>query len=256
MRRIALSNQKGGSAKTTTTVNLAAALAEGGRRVLVIDLDPQGNTTDWLAPQGTSGGAFELLTGRTPAGELIVTTGVDAVELMPAGRSVADVERLLAREIAAELTLARRIDELPADRWDYLLIDTPPTLGLLTLNALSAARELILPVEAHVLALSGVAQLIETVGKVRERLNPALAIAGVVACRVDARTRHSLDVVESLAQTFGTRLYATRIRENVRLAEAPSFHRPITAYDGASSGAADYRALAREVMAQEAKENP
>lgn len=254
MRRIAISNQKGGSAKTTTTVNLAAALAESGRRVLVIDLDPQGNTTDWLAPQGSSHGVFELMTAKTPVAELVVPTAVEAVSLVPAGRNVADIERLLAREIAAELTLARRLGELPPQRWDYVLIDTPPTLGLLTLNALSAALELIVPVEAHILALSGVAQLLETVDKVRERLNPGLTIAGLVACRVDGRTRHALDVVASLEQTFGSQLYATRIRENIRLAEAPSFHQPITAYDAGSTGAADYRELAREVIAQETKE--
>ena len=254
MRQIAITNQKGGSAKSTTTVNLAAALGERKRRVLVIDLDPQANSTSWLSPSPLRPGAFELLTGTEALHGLVHETSAHGVTIIPANRDLADVERLLAREIAAESILKRRISELDAAAWDYVLIDTPPKLGLLTIGALAAAQELIVPVEAHVLALSGVAQLLETVGKVRERLNPGLRMAGIVACRVDARTRHALDVVDSLEQTFGQAMYKVRIRENVRLAEAPSFHQAITVYDGRCTGAEDYRALADEVVAQETKE--
>ena len=141
----------------------------------------------------------------------------------------------------------RKISAAPA-QWDYILIDTPPTLGILTLNALTAAREVIVPVAAHVLGLAGVAQLKETIAVVRERLNPDLTVAGIVASRVDSRTRHCADVVASLRETFGSEVYATEIRENIRLAEAPSFKRSILEYSNNSPGAADYRALAEDVI--------
>lgn len=250
MRRLAVTNQKGGSAKTTTAVNLAAALAEEGRSVLFIDLDPQGNATSWLGLGKPEKGAFELLTGTVPGPALIQPTAIENVSCIPATAELSGAERALAREIGAESTLRRRLAGLAGD-YDYLVIDTPPTFGMLTLNALAAVEELVVPVEAHVLALAGVAQLLETVLMINERLNPGLAIAGIVACRVDLRTRHSADVAESLRKTFGSRMYDVAIRENVRLAEAPSFHQPITRYAPQSTGAADYRTLAREVIAQE-----
>jgi chromosome partitioning protein len=250
MRRLAVTNQKGGSAKTTTAVNLAAALAEKNRRVLVIDLDPQGNSTAWLGLGQPDTGVFELMTETVPVQSLIQPTAIAGVSCIGATPSLNGVERSLAREVGAEMTLRRRLATLASD-WDYVLIDTPPTLGILTLNALAAAEELIVPVEAHVLALAGVAQLFDTVRMVNERLNPALSIAGIVVCRVDTRTRHSGEVAESLRKTFKDSMYQVAIRENVRLAEAPSFHQPITVYDSRSSGAADYRALAGEVIAQE-----
>jgi len=254
MRCIAIANQKGGAAKTTTTVNLAAALAEQGRRVLVLDLDPQGNSTDWLGVVGVERGVFEVLTEQATLAEVVIGSQTAGVDVVPATRALQGIERALAREVGAELTLQRKLRAPDAAGWDYVLIDTPPTLGILTLNGLAAARELIVPVETHVLALAGVAQLVETFIAVRERLNPELAIAGVVACRVDNRTRHSADVVERLRDTFKGTMYRTEIRENIRLAEAPSFRRSILEYDARSSGAADYRALAQEVLAQEANE--
>ena len=254
MRCIAIANQKGGAAKTTTTVNLAAALAEQGRRILVLDLDPQGNSTDWLGVVSAERGVFEVLTEQATLAEVVIGSQTAGVDVVPATRALQGIERALAREVGAELTLQRKLRAPDAAGWDYVLIDTPPTLGILTLNGLAAARELIVPVETHVLALAGVAQLVETFIAVRERLNPELAIAGVVACRVDSRTRHSVDVVERLRDTFKGTMYRTEIRENIRLAEAPSFRRSILEYDARSSGAADYRALAQEVLAQEANE--
>ncbi|HEY3919583.1 MAG TPA: ParA family protein [Stellaceae bacterium] len=251
MRRLAITNQKGGSAKTTTAVNLAAALAEKGRSVLVIDLDPQANSSSWLGAGNAEAGAYELLTQSGAVGPLVRPTTVDSVAIIPANASLNGAERSLAREVGAETTLRRRLLGLNGVRCDYLLIDTPPTLGLLTLNALAAADELIVPVEAHVLALAGVAQLFETVRMVNERLNPNLTIAGIVACRVDNRTRHASEVAQSLRDAFGDQVFETEIRENIRLAEAPSFKQPITRYDSRSSGAADYRALASEVLRQE-----
>jgi chromosome partitioning protein len=251
MRCIAIANQKGGAAKTTTTVNLAAALAERGKRVLLIDLDPQGNCSDWVGCAATaSDGVFALLTASAGVADLVRGTTFAGVEAIPAGRALTGIERALAREMGAEMTLRRKLAAAPGP-WDYVLIDTPPTLGMLTLNALAAAREVIVPVAAHVLALAGVAQLMETMGVVRERLNADLALAGIVACRVDSRTRHCTEVVASLRETFGAQVYPTEIRENIRLAEAPSFKQSILEYSGTSSGAQDYRALAGDVIGQE-----
>lgn len=252
MRCIAIANQKGGAAKTTTTVNLAAALAEQNRRLLVVDLDPQGNSTDWLGVVGAGRGVFEFLTGQARLADVVAASTTAGIDVVPATRALQGIERALASEVGSELTLQRMLRAPDAAGWDYVLIDTPPTLGILTLNGLTAARELIVPVETHVLALQGVAQLVETFIAVRERLNPELVLAGVVACRVDSRTRHSADVVERLRGTFKGTMYRTEIRENIRLAEAPSFRRSILEYDARSSGAADYRALAAEVLAQEA----
>ena len=251
MRCIAIANQKGGAAKTTTAVNLAAALGERGRRVLLIDLDPQGNASDWIGC-GTTGaeGVFALLTGKAGLADLVRGTECSGVEAIPATKALSGIERALAGEVGAEMALRRKMSATPS-RWDYVLIDTPPTLGILTLNALTAAREVIVPVTAHVLALAGVAQLMETIAVVRERLNPDLGVAGIVACRVDARTRHCTEVVTSLRETFGSQVYATEIRENIRLAEAPSFRRSILDYSSNSPGALDYRALAGDVIHQE-----
>jgi chromosome partitioning protein len=158
---------------------------------------------------------------------------------------------MLAGEVGAETILRRNLDRLPPDRWDYVLIDCPPTLGVLTVNALVAVAELLVPVEAHVMALSGLAQLLQTVEVVRDRLNPDLRVSGILACRVDFRTRHAREVVEQLRQRSGSLVYHTVIRENIRLAECPSFGQAITHYDGKSAGAADYRALADEIISQE-----
>lgn len=252
MRCIAIANQKGGAAKTTTTVNLGAALVERGKRVLLIDLDPQGNSSYWIgATAADADGAFGLLTGAAGLDTYVVATAFKGVDAIPATRALTGIERALAREMGAEMTLRRKLS--PAqDRWDYVIIDTPPTLGMLTVNALAAARELIVPVAAHVLALAGVAQLMETMGVVQERLNPDLKLAGIVACRVDQRTRHCTEVVASLREAFGTQVYPTEIRENIRLAEAPSFKQSILEYSATSSGAVDYRALAGDVIGQEA----
>lgn len=250
MRQIAITNQKGGTAKTTTTVNLAVALAELGHTVLVIDLDPQASTTDWLDATDVEQGAFELLTLPSRLEEMAIPTGIQGLDIVPANPPLKGVERALARDVAAELTLRQRL-KTSTSRWDYVLVDTPPTLGLLTLNALSAVGELIVPVEAHVMALSGVVQLEQAIATVRDRLNPDLRVAGVVACRVDRRTRHAAEVIDSLRRKFNCLMYRTEIRENVRLAEAPSFRQSILQYAPTSSAAIDYRALALEVVQQE-----
>jgi chromosome partitioning protein len=251
VRTMALANQKGGSAKTTTAVNLAAALGEQGRRVLVVDLDPQASATSWLGLRDSGKGVFTVFTENGNLTDIVCHTSAEQVELVPSSTWLVGVEKALAAEGGAETILRRHLTRLPTDRWDYVLVDTPPTLGILTINALAAVREVLIPVETHVLALHGLAQLLQTVAVIKERLNPGLEVSGILACRVSARTRHALEVVEQLRSRFGNLVYHTVIRENVRLAECPSFEQPITRYDPRSHGTEDYRALAGEVIRQE-----
>ena len=251
MRTFAIANQKGGSGKTTTSVNLAAALGERSKRVLLIDLDPQHSATAWYGIKNAGKGVLGVFAGDGNMLDFVQDGGVAGVDLVPSSAWLVGVEKILAGEVGAETILRRHLEDLPPDRWDYILIDCPPTLGVLTVNALAAVKELLVPVEAHVMALSGLAQLLQTVEIVKERLNPDLKISGILACRVDARTRHAREVVEQLRQRSGALVYKTVIRENIRLAECPSFGQPITLYDPKSAGAQDYRALADEIISQE-----
>ena len=249
MRILAITNQKGGSGKTTTAVNLAAALGEKGRRVLLVDLDPQASATAWLGVKDAGRGIYDVFTNNKSIESITLNTSNTGVDVAPASAWLVGVEKALAGEVGTETLLKRAIGKLK--NYGYVILDCPPSLGLLTINALTAARELLIPVEAHVLALAGLAQLLETMEKVKERLNPTLAIAGILACRVDHRTRHAQDIEEQLRKRFSRQVYAATIRENVRLAEAPSFGQAILQYDSSSSGAADYRALATLVIKQE-----
>lgn len=247
MRTIAVAMQKGGSGKTTTSVSLAATLAEAGKRVLLVDLDPQANTTSWYAIRDAGKGMFACLCENARIDTIIANASVAGVDVAPASTWLVGAERALAAEVGAETLLRRRLRDV-ADRYDVALIDTPPTLGILTVAALVAADQVLIPVAAHVLALNGLAQLLDTIETVRDRLNDKLEVLGIVPCRLDARTRHGPEVVSELRRRFPAETFATAIRENVRLAEAPSFGLPITSYDTKSAGADDYRALAREVL--------
>ncbi len=248
VRTLAIANQKGGSAKTTTAVNLAATLGERGCRVLLLDLDPQASASHWYGITNAGRGLLDVLVEHGTLEALVQPTAVQGVDLVPASTWLVGVEKALAGEVGAETLLRRRLEALPADRWAYVVVDCPPTLGLLTVNALAAVQAVLVPVEAHVMALQGLAQLLQTVDVVQARLNPALAIAGILACRVHARTRHAQEVVEELRRRFGDLVYQVVIRDNVRLAECPSFGCPITHYDPRSTGTADYRALAAEFL--------
>jgi chromosome partitioning protein len=248
MRTIAVTNQKGGSGKTTTAVNLAAALAEKGRKVLVIDLDPQASASAWLGVADGGKGLFELLVGNGNLVDLVRQTPFAGVSLVPGSNWLVGVEKAMAGEVGAEMVLRKAIQSLPRNRWDLVLLDCPPSLGLMVISALVAAQEIVVPVEAHVMALSGLANLLQTVERVKDRLNPDLTISTILPCRVDARKNLSKDVVERLRSRFGGLVPSTVIRENVRLAEAPSFEQPITVYSPESSGAIDYRAAAGELL--------
>lgn len=259
MRTIAVVNQKGGSCKTTTALNLSATLAEQERKVLVLDLDPQANISSWFGfdEQRAGRGMLDVLTQDSGIGEVAEQTGIEGVYLAPSSSWLVGAERALAQEVGAESVLRRQLErylgpgEANEPPYDYVLLDCPPTLGVLTVNALAASAEVLVPVEAHVLALSGLVQLQNTIEIVRDRLNPALDLSGILACRVDNRTRHSREIVQQLRDHYGNVVYNTVIRENVRVAESPSFCLPVTAYDSASYGAADYRALAQEIVAEE-----
>lgn len=248
MQKIAISNQKGGCAKTTTAVNLAAGLAEAGRNVLLIDLDPQGNASDWLGVESTNVGSSEIFTTAQALDALIAPSTMKGVSVIAGSGELSTLDRLLLRESEPETVLKKRLATLSEKHWDYVILDTPPTLGSLTLNALTAADQLLVPVTTQVLSLSGVAQLMQMVDKVRENLNPQLELLGLLASRVDMRTLHAQDVIGALEESFGEKLLKTRIRENIRLAEAPSFKESIFQYRPKSGAADDYRSLAQEVL--------
>ncbi len=255
LKTIAISNQKGGSGKTTTAVNLSTALAELGQRVLLLDLDPQASASAWLGVTTDGRGLVDVFTGNVRLAALVRNTHVPGLELVASSRWLTGIDKALANEVGAEMLLRSALARLP-QRWDYLVVDCPPSLGLLSVAAFAAADSLLVPVETRVLALAGLASLLNTTDRVRDRLNPQLAVEGILACRFDARTNLSREVVSRLRGRFGDVVFNVQIRENVRLAEAPSFQQPITTYAPRSTGAEDYRLLARELLARQPGENP
>lgn len=249
MRVIAIGNQKGGVGKTTTAVNLGAALAERGRRVVVVDLDPQCSATRWLAgePAADDRRLLDVLTRGASLAALLSPTPVAGLSIIPGSSWLLTAEAELSSKAGRELRFRKAIAPLPADTADVLLVDCPPSLGLLLVSALAAADGVVVPVAAHAMSLDGLQAFEATIADVRDVLNPGLALDAIVLVRVDYRTRLASDVEGRAREKYGALVAKTVIREGVRLAEAPSYQAPITTYDPSSSGAEDYRALAREL---------
>jgi len=256
-RVVAIVNQKGGVGKSTTAVNLGAALAEIGLKVLVVDLDPQGNASTGLGiePSRRQVGTYQMLSQGAPADSAVLETSVPGVWAIPSTIDLAGAEIELVGQISRETRLARSIESVAAG-YDFVLLDCPPSLGLLTVNALSAADELIVPIQCEYYALEGLGQLLRNVRLIQQNLNPNLRLTGIVLTMYDSRTKLSEQVVHEVRRYFGHRVYDTVIPRTVRLSEAPGFGKPITSYDPSSKGAKAYRDLAREFLEREATEEP
>ena len=248
-RIIAIANQKGGVGKTTTAINLSACLSEMGQRVLTIDIDPQGNTTSGLGvdKNEAENSVYDLLLEECSIEECIIETEIENQSLIPSNVNLAGAEIELIGVEEKEYILRRETKKV-RDQYDFIIIDCPPSLNMLTVNALTAADTVLVPIQCEYYALEGLSQLIRTIELVQERLNPDLEIEGVVFTMYDARTNLSLQVVENVKGYLHQTIYKTIIPRNVRLAEAPSHGLPINLYDTKSAGAESYRLLAQEVL--------
>ena len=247
-RIFTVANQKGGVGKTTTTVNVAAALSMGGLRVLVIDLDPQGNASTALGvPHRDTEGVYEVLMGSSPIASVIKkVAGFPALDCIPSNSSLANAEVELVSMVARELRLKEALEEV-SPNYDYIFIDCPPSLGLLTVNALAAAKELLIPIQTEYYALEGLSQLLETFSVVKKRLNPTLDLSTIVLTMFDSRTRLSNDVAANVRQHFPKELIDIPIPRAVRVSEAPSYDQTVMTYDPLSPGAIAYMQVAREI---------
>jgi chromosome partitioning protein len=245
-KTIAFANQKGGVAKTTTTLNLAAAFAEAGNRVLCVDMDPQGNLTmsQGIDPDTLDLSMYDVLVHKTPMRDVIKRREVDVA---CASIDLAGAEIAMSTMIGRERSLQKALAPVRED-YDFILIDTPPSLGLLTINALTAANKVIVPVQCEYLSMRGLIQLQNTLHMIRENLNPDVEIEGILPTLVDTRTLHAKEAIEILEENFGDRVFASRIRKTVRFAEAPVKGMSVLKYDPAGKAAQAYRDLAREVL--------
>ena len=248
-RVIAIANQKGGVGKTTTSINLSACLAEKGKKVLVIDTDPQGNTTSGLGidKNDLDNTVYELILGECSIYDCIVKDAIPNVSVLPSNVNLAAAEIELIGVDKKEFILKNEVDFVKDD-YDFIIIDCPPSLNLLTINAMTTADSVLVPIQCEFYALEGLSQLIHTVNLVKERLNPDLDMEGVVFTMYDSRTNLSMQVVENVKSHLNHRVFKTLIPRNIRLAEAPSYGMPITMYDAKSAGAEAYMSLAEEII--------
>ena len=249
-KAIAIFNQKGGVGKTTTNINLAACLAMKGKRVLIVDIDPQGNTTTGMGivKKGLEYTSYDILVDKTiKAKQTIMRTRVENLDIIPASVNLAGAEIEMVRVESREKMLKRALDQVKAE-YDYIFIDCPPSLGLLTINSLTAVDSVLIPIQCEFYALEGVSQLMSTIELVKKSFNPKLEIQGVILSMFDGRTNLSIQVVEEVKKYFRNKVYTTVIPRNVRLAEAPSYGMPITEYDPTSRGAEAYTEFAEEFL--------
>ncbi len=250
-RTIAIANQKGGVGKTTTSINLSAALAKKGKKVLVIDTDPQGNTTSGFGvdKNDLDNTIYELILGECSIEECIIKNIIENISMIPSNVNLAATEIELIGVDKKEFILKNEVDWIK-DQYDFIIIDCPPSLNMLTINSMTTADSVLVPIQCEYYALEGLSQLIHTVNLVKERLNPTLNMEGIVFTMYDSRTNLSLQVVENVKSNLNQHIYKTVIPRNIRLAEAPSYGMPITMYDAKSAGAEAYMMLAEEVISR------
>lgn len=251
-RVVCIANQKGGVGKTTTAINLSASLAISGRHVLLIDLDPQANATSGLGVRDLENRAstYDLLMGESPVADIVIPTSQEGLEILPAQRDLVGAEVELVQKLAREHRLTEALASV-RDDYDIIIVDCPPSLGLLTINGLTASNGVLIPLQCEYYALEGLSALMDTVGLIRERLNPALEIEGILLTMFDTRNSLSHQVAEEVRQHFGDDVFKTMIPRNVRLSESPSHGVPVAHYDATSKGAQAYLDLANEMMPRE-----
>ena len=252
MRSVALTNQKGGVGKTTSAANLGACLATLDRRVLLVDVDPQANLSVHFGVDiyTEEKSIYALMIGEAHADEVILRTEVNQLDLIPSNINLAGAEIELVGVVGRETILKEALHPV-IGQYDYVFVDCPPSLGLLTLNALTSVNEVFIPLQTEFFALQGMSKLMETIRLVRRRINPQLHVSGIIACMYDGRTRLAHEVRSNIQEFFPDKLFASVIHKNVKLAESPGYGKPIHIYDRRSRGCKDYMALAREVIAQE-----